>query len=93
MVLLGYIAGDHIKSAWGTLYMLEVNTACYADQVKQFPPILSCFNRIENSESAEVILCMDCDVIPEEDMKPYLDQVYGGRVIHFSTRQDLAEAE
>ena len=36
---------------------------------------------------------MDGDVTPEEDMKPYSDQVYGGRVIHFSTRQDLAAAE
>jgi hypothetical protein len=36
---------------------------------------------------------MDGDVIPEENPKPYLDQVYGGRVIHFSTRQDLAAAE
>ena len=51
------------------------------------------FNRIESGESTEVILCMDVDVTPEEDTKPYLDQVYGGRVIHFSTRQDLAAAE
>ena len=51
------------------------------------------FNRIKCSESIEVILCMDGDVTPEEDTKPYLDQVYGGRVIHFSTRQDLAAAE
>ena len=51
------------------------------------------FNRIESSESTEVILCMDVDVTPEEDTKPYLDQVYGGRVIHFSTRQDLTAAE
>jgi len=29
----------------------------------------------------------------EEYPKPYLDQVYGGRVIHFSTRQNLAAAE
>ena len=36
---------------------------------------------------------MDGDVTPGEDPKPYLDQVYGGRVIHFSTRQDLAAAE
>ena len=36
---------------------------------------------------------MDGDVTPKEDQKPYLDQVYGGRVIHFSTRQDLAVAE
>ena len=32
---------------------------------------------------------MDGDVTPEEDPKPYLDQVYGGRVIHFSIRQRL----
>ena len=51
------------------------------------------FNRIESFESTEVILCMDGDVTPEEDPKPYLDQVYRGRVIHFSTRQDLAAAE
>ena len=51
------------------------------------------FKRIESSESTEVILCIDSDVTPEEDTKPYLDQVYGGRVIHFSTRQDLAAAE
>ena len=51
------------------------------------------FNCIESSESTEVILCMDVDVTPEEDTKPYLDQVYGGRVIHFSTRQDLEAAE
>ena len=51
------------------------------------------FNRIESSESTEVILCMDGDVRPEEDTKPYLHQVYGGRVILFSTRQDLAAAE
>ena len=36
---------------------------------------------------------MDGDVTPEEDTKLYQDQVYGGRVIHFSTRQDLAAAE
>ena len=36
---------------------------------------------------------MDGDVTSEEDPKPYLDQVYGGRVIHFNTRQDLAMAE
>ena len=51
------------------------------------------FNRIESSKSTEVILCMDGDVTPEEDTKPYPDQVYGGRVIHFSTRQDLEAAE
>ena len=51
------------------------------------------FNRIESSEFTEVILCMDGDVTPEEDTKPYLDQVYGGRVIHFNTRQDLAAAK
>ena len=51
------------------------------------------FNRIKSSESTEVILCMDGDVTPEEDTKPYLDQVYGGRVIYFSTRQDLAAAK
>ena len=51
------------------------------------------FNRIESSEYTEVILCMDGDVTPAEDPKPYLDQVYGGRVIHLSTRQDLAAAE
>ena len=51
------------------------------------------FNRIKCSESTEVILCMDGDVTTEEDPKPYLDQVYGGRVIQFSTRQDLAAAE
>ena len=50
------------------------------------------FNRIKCSKSTEVILCMDVDVTPEEDTKPYLDQVYGGRVIHFSTRQDLEAA-
>ena len=33
------------------------------------------FNCIESSESTEVILCMDGDVTPEEDPKPYLDQV------------------
>ena len=51
------------------------------------------FNRIESSESTEVIPCMNGNVTPEEDTKPYPDQVYGGRVIHFSTRQDLAAAE
>ena len=51
------------------------------------------FNRIKSSKSTEVILCIDSDVTPEGDPKPYLDQVYGGRVIHFSTRQDLAAAE
>ena len=51
------------------------------------------FNRIKCSESTEVILCMDGDVTPEENTKPYLDQVYGGWVIHFSTWQDLAAAE
>ena len=51
------------------------------------------FNRIESSESTEVILCMDGNVTPEEDTKPYLDQVHGSRVILFSTRQDLAAAE
>ena len=51
------------------------------------------FNRIESCEFTKVILCMDGDVTPEEDPKPYLDQVYGGRVIHFSTRQNLAAAE
>ena len=73
------------------MYMLGVNTACYADQVKQFLPILSCFNCIKNSESTKVILCMDGDVTPEEDTKSYLDQVYGGRVIHFSTLLAAAE--
>ena len=51
------------------------------------------FNRIKCSESIEVILCMDGDVTPEEDTKPYLDQVHGSRDILFSTRQDLAAAE
>ena len=51
------------------------------------------FNRIESSEPTEVILCIVGDVTPEEDPKPYLDQVYGGRVMNFSTRQDLAAAE
>ena len=51
------------------------------------------FNRIESSETTEVILCMNGDVTPEEYPKLYLDQVYGGRVIHFSTRQDLAAAK
>ena len=51
------------------------------------------FNRIESGESTEVIPCMNGDVTPEEDTKPYLDQVYGRRVILFSTRQDLAAAE
>ena len=51
------------------------------------------FNRIKCSETTEVILCMDGDVTPEEDTKPYLDQVHGSRVILFSTRQDLAAAE
>jgi hypothetical protein len=51
------------------------------------------FNRIESSEFTEVILCMDGDVTPEEYPKPYLDEVYGGRVIHFNTRQNLATAE
>ena len=73
--------------------MLGDKTAWYADQVEQFLPILSCFSRIKCSESTEVILCMDGVVTPEEDPKPYLDQVYGGRVILFSTRQDLAAAE
>ena len=36
---------------------------------------------------------MDGDVTPEEDTKPYLDQVDGGWIIHFSTWQDLAAAE
>ena len=36
---------------------------------------------------------MDGDVTPEEDTKPYPDQVYGGRVIRFSNQQDLAAAE
>ena len=49
------------------MYMLGDKTACYADQVEQFLPILSCFNRIESSESTEVILCMDGVVTPEED--------------------------
>ena len=73
--------------------MLGDKTACYVDQVEQFLPILICFNFIESSESTEVILCMDGDVTPAEDTKPYLDQVYGGRVTHFSTRQHLAVAE
>ena len=94
MVLLQHIAGKRNISDWETcMNMLGDKTACYADQVEQFLPILSGFNRIKSSESTEVILCMDGDVTPEEDTKPYLDQVYGGRVIHFSTRQDLAAAE
>ena len=94
MVSLRHIAGEYNISDWGTcMYMLGDKTACYADQVEQFLPILICFNFIESSESTEVIPYMGVDVTPEEDTKPYPDQVYGGRVIHFSSRQDLAAAE
>ena len=57
------------------------------------PTYSELFSIASRSEFTEVILCMDGDVTPEEDTKPYLDQVYGGRVIHFNTRQDLAAAE
>ena len=67
MVSLRRIAGECNISDWGTcMYMLGDKTACYADQVEQFLPILSCFNRIESSESTEVILCMDGDVTPKK---------------------------
>ena len=94
MVLLRHIAGECNISDWGTcMYMLGDKTAWHADQVKQFLPILSCFQSHRSGESTEVILCMDVDVTPEVDTKPYLDQVHGSRVILFSTRQDLAAAE
>ena len=74
--------------------MLGVKTACYADQVEQFLPILSCFSIASSAASLLKSYCVWMLMItPEEDTKPYLDQVYGGRVIHFSTRQDLAAAE
>ena len=57
------------------------------------PTYSELFSIASRSEFTEVILCMDGDVTPEEDTMPYLDQVYGGRVIHFNTRQDLATAK
>ena len=44
MGLLRHIAGEYNISDWGTCtYMLGDKTACYAEQVEQFLPILSCF--------------------------------------------------
>jgi hypothetical protein len=43
------------------------------------------FNRIESSEFTEVILCMDGDVTPEEDTKPYLYQVFMVIELNIST--------
>jgi hypothetical protein len=95
---LWYFFGTSLAS---TTYQLE-ELACicleirqHGTQIKSSSPYLFwvVFNRVESSESTEVILWLDSDVTPEEDPKPYLDQVYGGRVIHFSTWQNLAAAE
>jgi len=51
------------------------------------------FNRIKCSDATEVILCMDGDVTPEEDRSLTKTKCLWGRVIHFSTRQDLAAAK
>ena len=75
------------------MYMLGDKTACYADQVEQFLPILSCFQSQREQRVYRSHTVYEWVVTPEEDPKPYLDQVYGGRVIHFSTRQDLPAAE
>ena len=59
MVLLRHFAGEYNISDWETcMYMLGDKTACYADQVEQFLPILSCFSVVSRAASLPKSYCV-----------------------------------
>ena len=95
MVFLRHIAGEYNISDWRTcMYMLGDKTAWYADKIEQFLPILSCFqsHREQRVYRSYTVYGWWCYTWGRHEALP-IPSVYGGRVIHFNTRQDLAAAK